>query len=240
MTTQRCPSRKAGSPPVTANSPAQPASTSDRETPLASAFRPVLALGVCAALAAATGVAAAAPKAKPVCNLVTDAAGDAAVAGPSDKNLDILSADVASNGKVVTAVIRLAGYSDTDTQAPFGRTYYVGFNAPGDENQLYVSVGVDPVLGETYDMGDLQGNLYTSSGSASGSIDAAKGVLTVTAPADMGGLVSLKKGTKLTDLEAKATALVGLAGTGLVQTVDDATGGSYTVGTTSCVTPGKG
>ncbi|MCA1711188.1 MAG: hypothetical protein LC789_05925 [Actinobacteria bacterium] len=207
-----------------------------------SAARPLLALGVCAALAAATGVAAAAPKAKPVCNLVSDAKGDGSVAGvaPNDGNLDVLSADVASNGKVITAVLRLASFSAQDAQAPFGRTYYMGFSAPGAENQLYLSVGIDPVLGETYDFGDLQGNLYTSAGTATGSIDAAKGILTVTAPADLGGLTTLKKGVKITDLEAKTTALVGVLGSGLVATADTATGSSYTVGAPSCVVPGKG
>lgn len=207
-----------------------------------SALRPVLALSVCAALAAATGVAGATTKAKPVCNLVTDAKGDASIGGatPNDANLDVVSADVASNGKVVTAVLRLAAFAEQDPQSPFGRTYYLGFNAPGAENQLYLSVGIDPALGVTYDYGDLQGNLYTSSGTGVGSVDAAKGVLTVTAPADMGGLASLKKGTKLTALEAKSTALLGVAGTGVVATVDTATGGSYAVGTPSCVTPGKG
>lgn len=207
--------------------------------------RPAVAAGVVAAFALA-GVASAAPAkpaAAPVCNLVTDDKGDAAVGPlPSDPNLDVTSADVSSNGKVVTAVIRLASYSDTDAQSPMGRTYYFGFNAPGATNQIYLSVGVDPALGTTYDYGDLEGSLYTSKGSdATGAIDAAKGTLTVTAPADLGGLATLKPGVKLTGLEVKSTALVGVAGSGLVQTVDTATGSKpYAVGTPSCVVPGKG
>lgn len=208
--------------------------------------RPALAVGLVAAFAV-SGVASAAPAKKastPVCNQVTDDKGDAAVATvAADPNLDITSADIASNGKVVTAVIRLASYSDTDTTSPMGRTYYFGFNAPGADNQVYLSVGVDPALGATYDYGDLEGNLYTSKASndATGSIDAAKGTLTVTAPADLGGLSKLKPGVKLTALEVKSTALVGVLGSGLVETVDTATGAKpYVVATPACVIPGKG
>jgi len=211
-----------------------------------SLLRPAVGVLLCAAVAAG-GAATAAPKKKPasppVCNLVTDDKGDAKLGPlPSDANLDVTSADVSSNGKVITAVIRLASYAATDAQSPLGRTYYFGFNAPGATNQVFLSVGVDPVLGVTYDYGDLEGNLYTSKGTdATGSVDAAKGTLTVTAPADLGGLTKLQSGMKLTSLEVKATALVGAAGTGLVETVDSATGAKpYVVGTPSCVVPGKG
>lgn len=210
-------------------------------------LRPALATGLVLTVAF-TGIASAATKKaatpKPVCNQVTDAKGDAAVGPlPSDSNLDIISGDIASDGKVVTAVIRLASFAATDPQSPMGRTYYFGFNAPGAANQVYLSVGVDPVLGTTYDYGDLEGSLYTSKANkdVSGSIDAAKGVLTVTAPADLGGLTTLKAGMKLTGLEVKSTALLGAAGSGVVETVDTATGAKpYSVGTASCVVPGKG
>lgn len=209
------------------------------------ALRTAAALGLIGALAVG-GAAQAAPKkaaVKPVCNQIVDDKGDATVGPlPNDANLDVTSADVASNGKVVTAVIRLASFSDTDTQSPLGRTYYFGFNVPGADNQVFLSVGVDPILGTSYDYGDLEGNLYTSKASsdATGSVDAAKATLTVTAPASLGGLAQLKPGVKLSNLEVKSTALIGVAGSGLVETVDKATGAKpYSVGVASCVPLGK-
>src|SRR5262245_27463636 len=67
------------------------------------------------------------PKPKPVCNLVTDPAGDASLlAGASgqgyDASLDIISADVASDGKTITAVVRVKTLAKpaNDTAAPLG------------------------------------------------------------------------------------------------------------------------
>ena len=75
----------------------------------------ILAAGAAVSLLLGMSAADAAEKKKPkpVCNLVKDLKSDAtdngtnAVKTPNDPNLDIVTADVASNSKTVTGVIRL-------------------------------------------------------------------------------------------------------------------------------------
>lgn len=210
-----------------------------------SALRPVLALGVCAALAAATGVASAAPapRAKPVCNLIVDAKGDGGVATSSD-DVDIVSADIASNAKVVTGVIRLAGDpSSVNPQAIGGKSYYLSFTAPGSAAPQFLSAELDPVAGAAYHSGEEQdvngvGNKTSDPDAVVGSV---KGnVITITAPLSaFSSRVSVKPGKKLTGLTAEVYALVGTGVTGgLLIKADDASGSSYTAGTPSCVKVG--
>jgi hypothetical protein len=210
-----------------------------------SALRPALALGVCAALAAATGVAAAAPKAKPVCNLIQDEKGDGGVAAGAD-DMDVVSADIASSAKVVTAVIRLAGDpSAVNPQAPGGKNYYLSFTAPGSDQPQFLSAEFDPITGAAYHSGyeeDVNGvgNKTSDADAVTGSV---KGnVITITAPLSaFSSRVSLKPGKKLTELTAEVFALIGTGPTGgLLASADDATGTSYVTGTPSCVIPGKG
>ena len=210
-----------------------------------STLRPVLALGVCAALAAATGVAAAAPAAKPSCNLVTDAKGDGGIA-TSSGDVDILSADIASNAKVITAVIRLDGDpASFNPQAPGGKNYYLSFVAPGSEQPQFLSAEYDPVAGASYHSGyeeDVNGvgNKTSDPDAVAGSV---KGnVITITAPLSaFSSRTSLKPGKKLTGLTAEVFALIGTSVTGgLLANADDAAGTSYTTGGASCVVPGKG
>jgi hypothetical protein len=209
-----------------------------------SKLRPVLALGVCAALAAATGVAGAATKAKPVCNLVVDAKGDGGVATGSD-DVDLVSADIASNAKVVTAVLRLAGDpSSVNPQAVGGKNYYLSFTAPGSDQPQFLSAEFDPVAGAAYHSGyeeDVNGvgNKTSDTDAVLGSV---KGnVITITAPLSaFSSRVSLKPGKKLTGLTAEVFAMIGTGATGgLLVNADDATGSSYTTGAPSCVVPGK-
>ena len=207
-----------------------------------SAARPLLALGVCAALAAATGVAGAAPKVKPVCNLVVDEKGDGSIATASD-DIDIVSADIASTAKKVTAVIRLAGDpSAPNPQAPGGKNYYFSFIAPGSEQSQFLAASFDPITGVTYETGyeeDVNGvgNKTADTAKVEGTV---KGnVITITAPVSaFSGRTSLKPGKKLTGLTVEVFALLGTAATGgLLALADDASGSSYTTGAASCVKP---
>ena len=182
---------------------------------------------------------------KPVCNLLTDDAGDASfLPGVADDNLDILSADVATSAKTLTVELRLKSYSATDTNAPFGRNYYVLFSAPGQPNPIFLSYSVGP-LASSASYGDLEpgagASSYTPKGTATVAVAGTN--ITLSAPiADLSSLAAIKPGTKLTDLNANATVLVGVpdnpaVGTpGVVFSADTATGGkSYIAGTPSCV-----
>src|SRR3954453_15356447 len=100
--------------------------------------RAVVVAGVAVAVSAA-GVANATPRAakpKPVpagCNLLTDPTGDALFAPvgtglsqfPADPNGDILSADVASDAKNVTAVLGLKSLGSPGPRFPF-HTFSLG------------------------------------------------------------------------------------------------------------------
>src|SRR5687768_3148932 len=71
-------------------------------------------------------------KPKAVCNLVSDAKADAGYNNvPGADGDDIVSADLASDATTLTGVVRLAGLSASDPQAPLGRNYSVLFNGPG-------------------------------------------------------------------------------------------------------------
>src|SRR3712207_6804956 len=96
-------------------------------------------LAALAALPLVVGVVgtadAAVKKPKPVCNLLVDEKGDAIPVNSA--GLDIVSADIASDGRKITGVIRLAGpASALDPTAPSGRTYHLEFFGQG---------GADPV-----------------------------------------------------------------------------------------------
>src|SRR5436309_3219817 len=75
-----------------------------------------------------------APKPKPVCHLIVDkasdsgpdtnaAGGSAAASSVYDSSLDIVGGDVASDGKTITAVIRVAKLTTSDSMAPLGRQW---------------------------------------------------------------------------------------------------------------------
>ena len=86
-------------------------------------------------------------KLKPVCHLVTDPTEDAkTAAGVNDPSLDIVSADVATNKKSLTAVIRVAKLTvGSDSQSPFGRYWDFKMAVPGaSAGQLVVAVSDGP------------------------------------------------------------------------------------------------
>jgi hypothetical protein len=208
-------------------------------------LRPVLALGVCAAVAAATGVASAAPKAKPVCNLITDAKDDAGVV-TAQPGMDILSADIATDKKNITAVFRLAGApTAANPQAPGGTDYYFSFTTADASDPQFLHMSLPPVGAPTFATGQTTSvggqNTSTDDGDvATGSI--AGNVVTITAPTSaFGGRINLKPGHKLNGLTAEVFAQIGVPGVGgLLENVDTGSASkSYVAGTPSCVVPGK-
>ena len=218
--------------------------TSIRELLLMRMLRPALAVALVASVTAAGAAGAATkPKVKPVCNLVTDAAGDAngfvvtdtgLPVPPSDDNLDIVSADVASNAKVITAVIRLKALG-SDSTAPAGSTVYFNFSVNGAEQ--YLNADLDGKGGATYTFGDFTGASggRTKIGDATGVLDAAKKEIRISAPVS-GFKETIKPGTKLTDLNALAQRLFVV----FTPSADSAEGSKvYAAGATSCVVPGK-
>ena len=195
-------------------------------------------------LVGSAGLAGAATP-KPVCNLVTDAKGDGTGfvvtdqdVLPNDDNLDLVSGDVASNAKQITAVIRTAAQAMSDPSAPTGRAYYANFTAGG--KQLFLAVRLDATGAGTYTGGYIDGT-RTTLGDATGVVDVEKKEVRITAPLSLfAPQAALKPGTKITDLNLLAQRYVGAAGPGATPSADDAVGGkAYTAGAPSCVVVGK-
>jgi hypothetical protein len=210
--------------------------------------------------AASSALAVTRPKPKPVCNIMVDDTGDASYNNvPGDGNDDIVSGDLASNGKTITAVIRLASLAQPDPMAPTGQGFFVRWNAKGSDNQLFLSARTFPTgtqFAYGYSGADPTSGINTSYtlGAATGVVDTAKKEIRISAPnasfAAAGSKLPLN--TKLLSPVAEAYRIAGqgvvpsqtVGGQrvpigGLLLMFDDAAGKSYVVGTPSCVTPGK-
>ena len=195
------------------------------------------ALAVTAAATVAFAGGATAAPAKPLCNLITDGTGD--VAAPS-ANLDIVSADVASDAKKLTAVIRVAKLAESDGTAPTGVAYNFRFMLPGSTVRYYLLASVEPssLGGTTFEFGTIEtGNALTPIGDATGKLDLAKSEVRITAPTSFGA-VKIKPGTKLVSLQALTQRRFVVLLSGADSTVIDESK-SYTAGTASCVKPGS-
>jgi hypothetical protein len=206
---------------------------------------------LCLALAGSllgAGVAGAAtrpkPKPKPVCNLVTDDKGDAdqgLTSASSQPAWDIVSADVATDTKNITTVIRVAKLSKAVSDDPLGSQWRFDFTVDGIK--LFTQATSTP-FGDAFTIGysDTTSHGFASSG-ATGVFDTAKNEVRVTAPlSSTSSKATIKVGTKLTALEASDGDYVNTAGgspSGSFQ-ADDALGAkSYTGGVLSCVKVGK-
>lgn len=204
-------------------------------------------------------VADAAKAPAPVCNIVKDDTGDAKlVAVPGGGNDDIVSADVASDGKTITGVIRLAALDANDPNAPLGHNYIVNFSAKGVENPLFVAARTYPtgtkfIFGYQSTDPTLPINISYPIGDATGTVDLAKKEIRISAPnaafEPAGSKLAL--GTKLLGVGALSYRVAGqglvpsqsVGGHfvplgGLSEQFDNAAGGNYVVGTPSCVKPG--
>jgi hypothetical protein len=195
-------------------------------------IRSLIAVATVAPLLAGVGAAHAAkkpPVKRPVCNLIPDSAGDGSdlgvggLHGPNDPNLDILSADVATNATTLTAVIRVAGFSATSDTAPTGRAYDLVFHA-GTKNVL-----VRALVNAT-------GNTWAG-GAGTGTVDTAAKEVRISVP--LAKLpVPIKVGDKLTELQA-STWRWGASTDAAIGSVDTATSVlTYTAGWPSCVKVG--
>jgi hypothetical protein len=214
-------------------------------------------------LVGCAGVAAAAPKAKPVCNLMADAKGDATYNNvPGADGDDIVSADIASDATTITGVLRAAAIPANDPQAPLGRNYTVLFSAKGSGDLLYLSARTYP-QGTKFLFGyqamdpNTGVNTNYSLGDAAGVVDNAKGEVHVSVPIKAfvdGAKAKLAPGTKLVGLSATVDRIVGQGFVpsqspapgaprvplgGVLLPFDNAAGTSYIMGTPSCVAVGK-
>jgi hypothetical protein len=192
-------------------------------------LRPALVVALCVSVVAGGAAVAAPKKVKPVCNIVSDAKGDGQlVATPNAKPLDIVSADIATGPKTVTAILRLDGM-DSDPMTTLGVEYKINFTVGGMSQFLRYQNTAG--IGESYDYGDQSGANAgsTSKGTADGAIDAAKGTITISAPkSEFPGM----KGGTATEIVARSYVSLGA----LFESADVAEGAlSYKDLTPSCL-----
>jgi hypothetical protein len=215
--------------------------------------RPVVCLAAVAALVGAgtAGAAVKKPVVKPVCNLVTDPAGDASLQDPLpvDDGEDIVGGDVASDAKNFTAVIRLKDVSSSGL-GQLGRDIQMQFDLAGAVAKVWIGYTTSAYGGDAFQYGLIaqgEGGVTSPTGDAVGIIDTAKNEIRMTVPVSaLNGLGKAKPGAKVSNISVTGSQLVGLApnptGTYGFESlaVDEAAATkSYVAGQLSCVKPGK-
>jgi hypothetical protein len=175
------------------------------------------------------------PKPKPVCNLVTDKKGDAdasQLGSNEDQALDIVSADVATDAKNITAVIRVAKLANPDSMSPLGNYYSFQFTGSSQQVGHNMYVQIEPT------------GVVWQGGSGTGVIDAAHNEIRMTLPLSYfgSGAGAIVPGPPLhgfvvtADWENPAEPVPGTFA--LVGDTANSTA-TYVQGTPSCVAVGK-
>lgn len=199
--------------------------------------RPGLALAAVAAVSFA-GVAQAAPATKAVCNQVVDDKDDAEII-TSQPGMDIVSADIASDAKQLSAVIRLAGKPNTTNPEAVGASrYYFEFLAPGSENPQYLQASIAFGTGTaTFRSGEItpsaNGSTFTNDAVNDGVTGKVDGdVITINAKLSALTRIKTPVGTKIKGLTVETFSLVGV----LLVPVDEALSNKpYVAGSATCV-----
>jgi hypothetical protein len=202
---------------------------------IARALRLAVAGSLGLSLLVGGGAVAAPTKAKPVCNLITDPAGD--TTGPSTA-LDIVSGDVASHAKTFTAVIRLAALAETDLSSPTGIAWGLRFVSPKSDLPYYLLASKFQGEDVVFSYGQVDGTSLNELGVAKGVIDVAEKEVRIHAPVKALGL---KPGTEITGLQAQGRRAIGTNGAALYMDADSSNAAAsedYTTSTPSCVKPG--
>jgi len=194
----------------------------------------------------ALSLAALAPQASaaPSCNLIEDAKGDATqlyILGegsvPNEPALDIVSADVASNGKQMTTAIRVDKLARNSSGSPYGNIWYVYFSVGGIE---FYTQAQSPLTGDVFTVGYIADTgLRTAlpDNTATGVVDLEKNEVRVTFNlAQLATQAPAKPGSKITGLRG----LTNRSAVRVVLQSDEAIGAkSYVEGSPSCVVVGK-
>jgi hypothetical protein len=214
----------------------------------ARALRLVVSGSLGVALVAAGGAVAA--PAKVACNLVTDAKDDtfllrsqdgAGAFGPQEDAADIVSADVASDAKNITGVIRVKSLAAAPSTAPGGLSYDINLTSSATDLPLYIRAIVPSSGAPTAEAGSRESVVVTSIsvplGSGTVVVDKAKNEVRFSFPVALFDSVGgLKPGTKLNFGDVTTGRAAGSRAVFADVAVE---GKTYAAGTKSCVVPGK-
>lgn len=227
------------------------------------ALIPAIAL---VALVAPVADAATKPaKVVPSCNTITDPAGDTFAArsqdpqgvyGPQEDGLDVTSADLASDGKVVTAVVRIAKLSRSIGLSPTGMSTGIEFLIGGGDTTVRLQAVLVTGQPDRFEVTSIASDAVPNSpstyvGAVTGVVDLPKNEVRISAPvALLAPFGPVTKGVKLFPGDAQS-ATTGRATPAQTTTpgapastrgtfADVAIGGKpVVVGAPSCVVPGK-
>jgi hypothetical protein len=187
-----------------------------------------IALAVVAGVLAAPLAQAARPR--PVCDLVTDSAGDVIATAPGVDNgdYDIRSADVATDGRQLTAVIRLTSLAPEDPASAVARDYEIDFTANGKTFGLMASLltGGADFEAVALDTSKPGGNIGTDLGRITGVVDTTRHEIRMTAKLAIFAPYASFHQTYLSDFSVTSARAVG-------HTDETAPGGKATVGSQS-------
>ncbi|HVE63744.1 MAG TPA: hypothetical protein VNB94_08095 [Mycobacteriales bacterium] len=172
------------------------------------------------------------------CNIIKDDKGDAEVLTSSDDAMDIVSADLAANGKEVAAVIRVVKLKKTTDQSPFGIALTMLWTAPGFDKPLFMR-GTTTVGGaDTLKYGYQDGNRLISLGDAIGTFDLDKSELRIsTFTKNFAAQAKLASADKLTAVTAEGAAIYGSPAAATLSLAADSAAAKapVVVGTESCI-----
>jgi hypothetical protein len=204
-----------------------------------------IAAGVALVLVAPlAGQAQAKSAPKPICNLVSDAKADETPV--ADANLDVVSADLASDAKRITAIIRLNGSpSAIDPAAPNGRYYNISFLGQGADNIVFFNYVTSPSASAgVYGHYDPATHVNTGDGDATVKL----GEHTITMTTSLGNFSTwggkFKPGAKIAQIDVTAGRMAGAFVNSTVygyspQPADDAAASKpYVAGSRACLKVG--
>jgi hypothetical protein len=172
--------------------------------------------GLLAAGLLAAPVATAAGPNKPACDQVKDARGDVLVTEPGVDNgdYDITSADIATNKKLITVVIRLTSLAAEDPSSPMARDYEFDFSANGHAFDLSASLltGGADFRAAVYDRSTPGGRVGSDLGRVTGIIDVRRHEIRMTAPLSLFAPYASFKQTYVDHLAVSSARAVGQDG----------------------------
>jgi hypothetical protein len=262
---RNCCSPAAGTAAPSSNLPAIPA-IPEVVMQVRLALVPLVALvAAVAPVADAAPKAKAKPKPKPSCMAITDPKGDTFAVrfqdaqgayGPQEDALDIVSGDLASDGKVVTAVVRLSKLSRAINLSPTGFTVGLDFLIGGSDAVVRLQANLIRNAPDRFEVAVRPADAVPNTpstfvGTVTGVVDEKLGEVRIHAPAELlAPFGPVKPGVKLTPNENESATVA--RGVPAITTTPGqpmttrgpfadiaAAGKTVVVGAPSCVVPGK-
>ena len=229
----------------------------------------VPAIALIAVVAPVANAATKPAKVAPTCNTITDPAGDTFAArqqdappagspqyGPQEDGLDVISGDLASDGKVVTAAVRIAKLSRSIALSPTGISTGIEFSIGASDTIVRLQAVLVTGQADRFEVTSIAGDALPNTpstyvGEATGVVDLPKNEVRISAPAALlEPFGPVAKGVKLIPSDKQSattgrvtpvhTTVAGQPATTRGTFADVAIGGKpVIVGAPSCVVPGK-